>query len=135
MADSSLVLKMAQEKMKWLSHRQKMVAQNVMNARTPKYIPKDLISFKKTMQSRPMSVKLKRTRGDHIQGKVISQALDQNYKVIEDFRKEDLSPSGNGVVMEKELMKSGEIGLAHKQASVIIAEYLKLKKIAIHPKK
>ena len=132
---SKYILKVAQEKMAYLKESQKKVAQNIVRAREPGYKPKRLVPFKKIIQNAPMSVQLKRTRGDHLQGKVISQGMNQTYKTVEDFKKEDLSPSGNGVVLEKELMKSGEIGLEHKQASLVISEYLKLKKFALNPKR
>ena len=133
---TSDLLTLASKKMKYLNARQKLVAQNVMNARMPKYLPKDIVPFQKTLKSSPMSVvNVARTSSKHFSGDRFSQAVSSSFEAKETYSKKDITPSGNAVVLEKELMKASDIGSDYKLTTTLASEYLKLRKLGLNIKK
>jgi flagellar basal-body rod protein FlgB len=95
MAISDLpILSMLRTKMEWHQARQKVLAENVANADTPSFRPRDLSApdFERTL--RPVvSVSLARTESDHIAGTTASPSVfrdktDSGYEI---------RPTGNAV--------------------------------------
>ena len=97
------VIRIMTGKMKWLSARQNVLAQNVANADTPHYQPKDLreIDFDDPNATQPFRVALARTHADHLAG-----AKPGPYPQSERQRDTyETLPSGNAVVLEEQLVK------------------------------
>ncbi len=95
-------------KMDYLSQRQNVYAQNVSNADTPGYQPKDLapVDFSSLLKQDNKSVakvSLAATDGQHLNlnGKAASLKTKDNNAPYE------VSPSGNAVILEEQLIKSG----------------------------
>ncbi len=100
------VFRMMTGKMNWLAERQTVLSQNVANADTPDYRPKDLkeLDFKDTGASRSFQVALARTHESHIAGGQDSMAV-QSKKQKDTY---ETNPNGNGVVLEEQLIKVGQ---------------------------
>ncbi len=100
------LFRMMSEQMTWLNQRQKVLSQNIANADTPNYVPKDLVrlDFADLAKSRSLQIKIRATNPRHI-----GQGPDQkgNFRTTEDKGFES-SPSGNSVVLEEEMMKVSE---------------------------
>ena len=62
---------MMTRRMSWLNERQKILAQNIANADTPKYKPLDLkpLDFTKLVREAERKVKLASTQANHIRPK------------------------------------------------------------------
>jgi flagellar basal-body rod protein FlgB len=94
------------KRMEGLGQRQNLIAENVANADAPKYTPRDLkvSSFAKLLRGSAATKAPARTHEAHLTsvgGAATSSAAERNdlYEV---------SPSGNAVVLEQELMKMNE---------------------------
>lgn len=109
MADPAL-FKALGAKMKYLHQRQTLVAQNIANANTPDYKPKDLteVDFGRTLgkvlDDKMSQVRIATTQRGHIPNPGStpdprSEDQDQTYEV---------TPSGNAVILEEQSVKAGQ---------------------------
>jgi flagellar basal-body rod protein FlgB len=92
---------MLRSKMQWHQQRQQVLAQNVANADTPNYRARDLRtpSFAELL-GRTSSLALATTRPGHLQHSGAATGFR-----VETDAKTELSPSGNGVVLEDQMLK------------------------------
>ncbi len=97
---------MITRQMDWLTTRQKVLAQNVANADTPNYQAKDLapLDFGAMARAAGNKLNLNTTSGGHIRSGMPKAG---SAKVFE-TKASLTSPSGNGVILEEELMKVSE---------------------------
>lgn len=97
------------EKMNFLAERQRVLAQNVANASTPGYVPKDLNvdGFEKALASqlrvKEGGVSVARTSSSHID-------MNASRNLSGDFRAKaapdsDVTLDGNAVVLEDQMLK------------------------------
>lgn len=99
-------------KMNYLSQRQKIISQNVANADTPGYQPKDLekVDFGRLLtnvtKEKTPSVQMVTTDDSHLPLNNAASTREQVKK-----RTYEVAPSGNGVIMEEQLMKSNDVQL------------------------
>jgi flagellar basal-body rod protein FlgB len=103
-------------KMAWLNDRQSILAQNVANADTPHYAAKDLkpIDFKTMVAGARTGVRLETTDPGHIaagaEGDAAAGFKSDSAKPFE------VSPSGNGVSLEEQMMKVSETRASYEMA-------------------
>lgn len=90
---------MMQKRMAYLSEKQAVIANNIANSDTPKYIPKTLEEQDFSAQL-GKSISMKRTNAKHLD----AGALKPQYDVV-DQRNVQLKPNGNGVNTEQEAYK------------------------------
>lgn len=97
---------MITSQMEWLSTRQKVLAQNIANADTPNYKAKDIapLDFAAMARAAGNKLSLKTTSSGHIRASV---SMSGSARVAE-VKDGVSSPSGNGVIIEDELMKVSE---------------------------
>jgi len=97
------VFRMMSGKMRWLSARQGVLAQNVANADTPKYRPHDLkeIDLRKPDAAAPFRVELTRTNEAHL----ARTGEKQDFRTGRQDETYETLPTGNSVVLEEQLMK------------------------------
>jgi len=100
------VFRMMTGKMHWLAERQTLLSQNVANADTPNYRPKDLkeLDFKDAGAGRSFRVALAQTHESHFGGSPDSMAV-KSQKQKDTY---ETNPNGNGVVLEEQLIKVGQ---------------------------
>ena len=120
-------------KMSWLTERQKVLAQNIANANTPGYTPKDLkkISFKAHLDQTSTTghLQMQVTDKGHMSA---SGGLAGNYKVKTQDTKFDMStPDGNGVNLEDELIKMSETQMDYATAASLYRKHVGMLKTAI----
>lgn len=96
-------------KMNFLNQRQRVISQNIANADTPNYQPKDLKEadfsgvLKGVIGNGQSSVNIETTRQGHLGGGAqvnMADARDQR-------RTYEIAPAGNAVIMEEQLLNSG----------------------------
>jgi len=94
------ILSMLRQRMEWHQERQRVLAENVANADTPNYRPRDLAPPNFEQQLMSPAIALARTDPDHIGGdggdSGFASAGNPHYEV---------RPSGNAVNHEDEMMK------------------------------
>lgn len=98
------LMSMASQKMKWLSERQKVIAENVANADTPGYKAKDTVDFETYLSGSSTKVAASLTHPDHIVGRSIGDT-----KAVIDKTAWSANPNGNTVILEQQSMKAAEI--------------------------
>lgn len=117
------------KKMQWHQSRQSVLASNVANADTPGYKPKDLksLTFDDHLSgvSRPMTG-MHTTHAKHMSVAVRDDGFAT--KTTKDF---EVTPSGNGVVLEDEMMKVAANQFDYQLATTVYSRSLGLLKIAI----
>jgi flagellar basal-body rod protein FlgB len=119
--------------MDWLSQRQSILAQNIANADTPDYRPRDLRErdFHRLVEGhigRKTRLAITRTSQEHLNGKAsarIGLAGGQQGRPYE------TSPDGNAVILEEQSAKVGKTALDHQLASNIYGKYLGMLKMAL----
>jgi flagellar basal-body rod protein FlgB len=118
-------------KMSYLTERQVVLSQNVANADTPGYKPRDLVpfSFKDELEKiqKGSSVTARITQPQHIVpasqsgGKVVSKA----------GRDYDTLPDGNSVVIENQMMKVSETASEYQTMTGLYRKITSLFRMAI----
>ena len=118
------------DKMKWHQARQTVLASNIANADTPGYRPNDLkpMSFSQHLEgAKSVKMGLATTHSRHI-GTALRADGGFERNSATDF---EITPSGNGVVLEDEMIKVAGNQFDHQMASTVYSRSLGLLKIAI----
>lgn len=121
-----------QTNMQYLGERQDVVSQNIANANTPGYQAKDLkpLKFDDLMKSTSAasSVQLASTNQKHLgglNGGANNFASDKNITPFE------VSPTGNKVVIEEEVMKVAKNSMEYQKTTNIYRKMLQMFKTAV----
>lgn len=115
------IFRMAESMAVHAGKRQALIAQNVANSDTPGYKPLDIKPFSEIMQQAQQGGTLTQ---DHL-GTTITQ--------LEPFKVNDGgdSPNGNGVSVEREIMKSVDASRQHDQALAIYKSALTIMRASL----
>jgi flagellar basal-body rod protein FlgB len=116
------IFQMAKAQMDWIAQRQEVLAENVANANTPKYLPKDLkpLDFKSVLAGTMTdTVQVAATDPRHI---VPEMGVDVQKALVQKKTYES-TPSGNAVVLEEQMAKVGEAAGAYNAAAAIYSKY------------
>ncbi|MBI5164675.1 MAG: flagellar basal body rod protein FlgB [Magnetospirillum sp.] len=128
MFEKLTLLAMARKKMDWLAQRQEVVAGNIANANTPKFIPKDLkaLDFKSVLAETNPAVRPVATNAAHI----VPEMQDPN-TVLSQKKTYESSPDGNAVVLEEQMAKLGEAKSAYDTAANLFQKQVRMLRLAI----
>lgn len=122
------LFQMISRRMEWLSARQQVLAQNIANADTPRYLPQDLkaLDFRGAMAAHNLVPE--RTHSKHL---ALANAAGE--LKMENLRADDRSASlsGNAVVLQDELMKVSETSMGHQLATNVYRKQLSLIRLAL----
>ena len=125
------LMSMLRTRMSWLHQRQDVLAQNVANADTPKYVAHDLkpIEFKDGLHRPGFSNAgtLRVTNPHHI---AIHPAGSATFDDME-TRDVEASPNGNSVSLEAEMIKVADTQAQFQAAANIYAKAMTMMKTAI----
>ncbi len=115
------------DKMEWLAERQRILAQNVANADTANFKPKDLApyDFKNTLAQAMVAPAV--TNPHHI---LAGHHAKPGAQVTKAKTYETL-PSGNAVNLETEMMKVSQTGMDYAQMSSLLKKWQNMVRIAI----
>ncbi|MFL1463272.1 flagellar basal body protein [Roseococcus sp. DSY-14] len=117
-------LALAERRLAWLDGRQRVLAQNVANADTPGYLPRDVRAFEAVLSRRTAAATLAATDARHLEpsGGQLARAGRGGL---------DVAPNGNGVSLEEQAMKIAETDQAHALAMGLHRKYLALFRTAL----
>jgi flagellar basal-body rod protein FlgB len=125
---------MLRTRMQWHQERQKVLAENVSNADTPQFRPRDLKPLDFGQQLRQAGaaqpVRLASTDPAHIAGSSAGQgafATDRNNKY-------DVKPAGNAVNLEDEMMKVAANQMDYQAAISLYSRSMGLFRVALGKK-
>jgi flagellar basal-body rod protein FlgB len=126
------ILSMLRTRLQWAQERQRVLAENVANADTPRYQARDLSPLKFEAPSEAASatvstVALATTEPGHMTGFGLSQPT---------FRTEskgnyEVRPTGNAVNIEEEMMKVAANQMDYQAATAVYTRSLNLIKTAL----
>ena len=125
------IFSMLRTRLQWAQERQRVLAENVANADTPKYRARDLTApkFEDPTQITPAAVakvSLTRTVSGHIGGLGSSGSAFRTEKVNYEVR-----PTGNAVHLEDEMMKVAANQMDYQAATALYTRSLNLIKVAL----
>lgn len=122
---------MAHKKMRWLSQRQDVLAQNIANADTPDYRARDLspLDFDRTLAQQFHRLQMANTSmGQNLQGTL---PTDPRFRTPEERTVYEESITDNNVVLEEQLLKVQESQMEHQAAVRIVRKYQAMMKTAM----
>ncbi|TKT77480.1 flagellar basal body rod protein FlgB [Aquamicrobium sp. LC103] len=111
------LFEVAAQQARWLTVRQTTVASNVANANTPNYRALDVEPFESVLKN--TNISMRTTNARHIS---LGMTRD-NLAVRQTDADTPISPSGNSVVLETELMKAGEVRRDYELNSAIVKSF------------
>ncbi|NJO37384.1 MAG: flagellar basal body rod protein FlgB [Rhizobiales bacterium] len=127
------LLKLLSARMSWLAQRQGVLAQNIANADTPDYRPRDLreqdfLKLVKGAGGRSSRLTVARTAESHITGKAGARIGLAGENQRDPY---ETAPDGNAVILEQQAAKAGRTALDHQLASNLYRKYVGMIKIAL----
>lgn len=124
------LFRMARQKMGWSGQRQVVLSQNIANADTPNYRARDLegLDFNARVKS-SSQVNMKKTAGTHLQG----TRVKPTYRIEDESRRDlyEISPDGNQVVLEEQMMKVADNQAQFQLASNIYRKNIQMFRMAV----
>lgn len=122
---------MAGKQMRYLTQRQDVLAQNIANADTPDYRPRDLVPLDFEQTLRQQFVRLAPaapSSGEALRGTL---PVDPKFRDPETRMIYEESPNENGVVIEEQMMRVAETGVQYQTASDLYRKYSQMFKVAL----
>lgn len=128
MFDKLSVITLAKSRMDWVAKRQEVLAENIANANTPKFVPSDIKSFdfKSVLSQTNPTVKVAVTNPMHVQ-----PVVADTQTVIRDRKDFESSADGNAVVLEEQMAKVGEAKSTYDTAASLFQKQYKLLRTAL----
>ncbi len=129
MAISDLpIFSMLRTRMHWHQERQRLLAENVANADTPSFRPRDLapLDFGRQVQQASGQLQLALTSPSHLSGPSATGAF-----ATQRPGKYDVRPAGNAVNLEDEMMKVANNQMDYQAATSLYTRGLGMLKTAI----
>ncbi len=125
------------QKMGWQTQRQSVLAQNIANADTPGYVPRDMkpLDFKALLATTgsglPLGqgighVTLKATHSSHYGAAGASAVKAKNQKSVY-----ETAPSGNSVILEEQLIKANQLAADHRLMTNLYQKNVNLLRTAV----
>jgi flagellar basal-body rod protein FlgB len=121
------LFRMISQQLHWLGQRQEVLSQNVANADTPGYQARDLqpLAFGDALQQAALRPAV--THAGHLLGKTADPAAAK-VKTITPW---EVSPDGNGVVLEQQMTQLAETQADYQMATELYRKQIAMLKTAI----
>ena len=115
-------------RMAWLGRRQQVLAQNVANADTPGYKPMDLkpLDFGRLAADAARRVEVRVTDAAHLAGTRPSPVFGAERQDIT-----EMTPTGNAVVLEEQLMKVSETAMTYRLMTNLYRKHVNMIRTAL----
>jgi flagellar basal-body rod protein FlgB len=118
------ILRLSGELAGYASVRQGVIAENIANADTPGYRGRDLLPFAEAYAEAARSpLDAPRTRPGHLD---LARPGALRFGVIDSAAPGTLSPNGNTVALEDQMLRSAELKLQHDMAVAVYAKSLSI---------
>jgi flagellar basal-body rod protein FlgB len=120
-------------RMSWLAQRQVVLSQNIANADTPDYQPKDLraADFTRLVEGfagRPTRLTMAHTDRAHLEGAPVARIGLAGRAQVTEY---EVAPDGNAVVLEEQSAKAAQTALDFQLTSNLYRKYLGMARIAL----
>ncbi len=121
---------MMKQRLAWLGQRQEVLAQNIANADTPGYRPRDIkpLEFRGMITRQLAPVGVEKTHGAHLGGRP-----DRAGRFDDEVNRRpyETSPAGNAVVLEEQMAKVSETSVAHRLTTELYRKHLGMLRTAV----
>ena len=117
-------------KMKWHQTRQSLLAENVANAETPGYRGRDLAEFSFAEHMRNVSTARIATTTTAA-GHIVAQASSTQGFGTRTINSFEITPEGNGVTLEDEMMKSASNQMDYQTVTTLYSRSMRLLRTAL----
>jgi flagellar basal-body rod protein FlgB len=121
------IFSMLRTRMQWHQERQQLLSENVANANTPKFVPRDLAQPDFGRVQSAAAVSLARTSATHLGG----IAADATQFDLDRRGQFEVRPTGNGVSLEDEMLKVAANQMDYQAATALYVRGLALLKTAL----
>lgn len=124
------VMQGLKRRMNYLTERQGVLAQNVANADTPGYKPKDLkpVDFRGEVERASLKLQPAATQPGHMKGTGKGQRFDVKDVADDTF---ETTPSGNGVILEEEMLKMNKTATDYQSTTMLYRKLTNLMRMAV----
>lgn len=130
------IFAMLRDRLGYLNERQKVIAQNVANTDTAKYVPEDLKPFtfnaQVAMQRQGQAGSMATTQAGHMAPSSGRRGLGSQYKPVKSPGSET-TLNGNAVVLEEEMIKMSDARMNYDAAIGFYQKSLNLLRLASRP--
>jgi flagellar basal-body rod protein FlgB len=116
---------LAERRLAWLDARQAVLAQNIANADTPNYRPRDVTSFAQLIARGSGGIGLARTDSQHI-GTPEGEPGARPDRVVT-----ERAPNGNAVSLDREALRVADTDTAHALASGLYRRWIGMFRTAL----
>ncbi len=122
------LFRMISQQLRWLGQRQEVLSQNVANSDTPGFQARDVapIAFGDALRQAAM-VRPAATQAGHLQGKPADPAAAKVTTIVP----WEVSPDGNGVVLEQQMTVLAETQADYQMATELYRKQIAMLKTAI----
>jgi flagellar basal-body rod protein FlgB len=122
------VFRMISQQLRWLGQRQEVLSQNLANSDTPGYQARDIepVAFGDALRQ-AATVRPAVTEAGHLQGKPIDPAAAKTKTIVP----WEVSPDGNGVVLEQQMTALAETQADYQMATELYRKQIAMLKTAI----
>lgn len=117
------LLHLAEQRLAWTDRRQRLLAQNIANADTPGFVPKDAVPFAQAL-AQSGSPELRRTQPNHLSGAAPPPSDAQ-------AQPRQRAPDGNAVQLDTELTKVADTQTTQSLVTAIYRKYLGMFDLAL----
>ncbi len=123
------LMSMLAKRMAWLNQRQSVLAQNVANANTPNYKPRDLkpLDFDSLARGAAAKLTLATTKPGHLRATETMGGASPTMR----RRTLETTPTGNAVSLEEEMMKVGRNSMEYDLAVSLYRKNMALLRAAL----
>lgn len=115
---------LAERRLAWADRRQALLAQNIANADTPGFVPKDAAPFARTLSRAIAAGTLSRTQPNHLAATPANLADTQP-------QPRERAPDGNAVALDEQLTKVADTETTQTLVTAIYRKYLTLFGLAL----
>lgn len=126
--DSLTLMRGFDEKMHYLSQRERVLSQNIANANTPRYRPSDLKPFSFDEVVGRYQLTLKTSSPQHLQGTL---GAPKPFASNEQRRVYESSPDGNEVVLEEQIIKANQTQMDYQLMTKLYDKQIGMLRYAI----
>ncbi|MBX3455524.1 flagellar basal body rod protein FlgB [Ferrovibrio sp.] len=132
--DSIGILKAITRRMDWIGERQRVLAENVANADTPNYKPRDLkpANFSELVQGNNQRMGLKVTAAGHFPAAAGAGSATWRTQKVEGTY--EVAPNGNAVNLEEQMMRLAENQGDHNLMTNLYRKQVGLLRKALGPR-
>jgi flagellar basal-body rod protein FlgB len=127
---------MLRDRLGYLGERQKVIAQNVANSDTAKYVPEDLKPFsfdaRVAMQRQGQAGAMSTTQAGHMAPPSSRRGVGSQYKPVKSPDSET-TLNGNAVVLEEEMIKMSDARMNYDAAIGFYQKSMNMLRLATKP--